>query len=147
MNVRRLIVFLAAFLVAGTALALEYRAVEAPVAVLYDTPSQKGKKLYIVHRYTPLEVIVRIDGWFKVRDAEGSLAWIEAAALTDKRTVVVTSNVAVIRKSPAVEAELLFEAEKWVALELLEPAQSGWAKVQHLDGALGYVKVTQVWGL
>ena len=146
MTVRRLIVFLAAFLVAGTALALEYRAVEAPVAVLYDTPSQKGKKLYIVHRYTPLEVIVRIDGWFKVRDAEGSLAWIEASALTDKRTVVVTSNVAVIRKSPAVEAELLFEAEKWVALELLEPAQSGWAKVQHRDGALGYVKVTQVWG-
>ena len=143
----RLMVLLAVSLAAGSALALEYRAVEAPAAVLFDTPSQKGKKLYIVRRLTPLEVIVRIEGWVKVRDAEGSLGWVEATALTDKRQVVVTASTAEIRKSPAAEAALVFEAEKWVALELLEPAQSGWAKVKHRDGASGYVKSTQVWGL
>ncbi len=149
MNKRHaLIVWLAGALVAAApALALEYRAVEVPAAILYDTPSQKGKRLYIVRRHTPLEVIVRIEGWLKVRDAEGALAWIEASALTDKRHVVVTANTAEIRKAPAMDAELLLSAEKWVALELLEPVQSGWAKVKHRDGASGYVKVTQVWGL
>lgn len=143
----RLIALLAGLLAAGSALALEFRSVEPAVAILYDTPSQKGKKLYIVHRFMPLEVIVRTEGWIKVRDAEGSLAWIESSALVDKRYVVVTAATAEIRKSPSAEAPLVMEAEKWVAFELLEPVQSGWAKVKHRDGSTGFVKATQVWGL
>ena len=146
-TLRRIALLAAMMLAAGSALALEYRTVEAPVAILYDTPSQKGKKLYIVRRYTPLEVIVRIDRWVKVRDAEGSLAWIETAALTDKKQLVVLAATAEVHKAPAAESPLVFAAEKWVALEPLEPAQSGWVKVKHRDGAVGYVKVTQVWGL
>lgn len=147
MKAWRPIALLAVLLAPFSALALEYRAVEAPAAVLYDTPSQKGQKLYIVRRYTPLEIIVRIEGWFKVRDAEGALAWIEASALTDKRQLVVLSARAEIRKAASAESPLVFEAEKWVALEPIEPAQAGWVKVKHRDGATGYVKVTQVWGL
>ena len=48
---------------AGTALALDFRSVEAPVAILYDSPSQKGKKLYLIRAQTPLEVVVRVEGW------------------------------------------------------------------------------------
>lgn len=144
---RRLILPLALAALALPALAFEFRSVVVPAAVLYDTPSQKGQKLHIVRQYTPLEVVVRIEGWVKVRDVEGGLSWIEAKALTDKRHLVVTASTAEVRKTPAPEAALVFEAEKWVALELLEPPQSGWARVRHRDGAEGYVKVIQVWGL
>ena len=143
----RLIALLGAALAAASALAVEYRSVEAPAAILYDVPSAKGKKLYIVRQYTPLEVVVRLEGMVKVRDAEGSLAWIEAKALSDKRQVVVTANGAEVRKEARADAPLAFEADKWVALELLEAAPAGWAKVRHRDGATGYVKATQVWGL
>jgi hypothetical protein len=34
-----------------------------------------------------------------------------------------------------------------VALELLEPASAGWAKVKHRDGGIGYIRANQVWGL
>lgn len=146
MNALRLLMLVAVFWMATPVSALEYRAVEVPAAILYDAPSAKGKKLYIVHRHTPLEVIVRLEGWVKVRDAEGSLAWIETKALTDKRQVVVTAGKAEIRKTPSAESPLVFEAEKWVALELLEPVQAGWVKVRHRDGAMGYVKAPQVWG-
>ncbi len=143
----RLIPALLAALVAAPVWALDYRSVEAPAAILYDTPSNKGKKLYIVRQTMPLEVVVRLEGWFKVRDAEGTLAWIESKAVSEKRHVVVTAPRAVIRKEAKDDAVVAFEADKWVALELVEAGPSGWVHVRHRDGASGFVKATQVWGL
>jgi SH3-like domain-containing protein len=132
---------------AGTALALDYRSVEVPVAILYDSPSQKGKKLYLIRSQTPVEVVVRVEGWFKVRDAEGTMAWIEARNVGERRTLVVTAPRAEIRQSEKPDAPVVGELDKWVVLDFLEPAAPGWAKVRHRDGTTGYVRSTQVWGL
>ena len=132
---------------AGTALALDYRSVEVPVAILYDSPSQKGKKLYLIRSQTPIEVVVRVEGWFKVRDAEGTMAWIEARNVGERRTLVVTAPRAEIRQSDKPDAPVVGEVDKWVVLDFLEPAAPGWAKVRHRDGTTGYVRSTQVWGL
>lgn len=132
---------------AGAALAIDYRSVSVPAAILYDAPSQAGKKLYLIKAQTPVEVVVRLEGWLKVRDAEGTLAWIEAKNLVDKRTLVVTAPRAEIRQADKAEAAVLAELDKWVAVEFIEPASPGWAKVRHRDGATGYIRATQVWGL
>ena len=58
---------------AAPSLAIEYRTVDTP-AVLYDAPSQKGSKLFVVRRGTPVEMVVNLEGWSKVRDADGGLA-------------------------------------------------------------------------
>ncbi len=42
---------------------------------------------------------------------------------------------------------MLLEAGPDVLLQLIEPAADGWVKVRHRDGAQGYVRVSQVWGL
>jgi SH3-like domain-containing protein len=132
---------------AGTALALDYRSVEVPVAILYDSPSQKGKKLYLIRAQTPVEVFMRLEGWAKVRDAEGTLAWIESKQLSERRTLMVTAPRAEIRQSDKPDAPVVGEVEKWVVVDFLEPAAPGWAKVRHRDGTTGYVRSTQVWGL
>ena len=118
-----------------------------PVALFYDVPSAQGKKLFMVKEGTPLEVLVQVEGWTKVRDAEGTIAWIDRNALAARRTLVVTAPMADVRQSASAESPLVFQAEKWVILELLEAAPMGWAKVKHRDGASGYVRITQVWGL
>ena len=87
---RRLNVALLAIAVALPAAAADYRSVDVPAAILYDAPSQKAKKLYLIRAQTPVEVVVRLEGWAKVRDAEGTLAWIEAAQLAERRTLIVT---------------------------------------------------------
>ncbi len=141
---------LIAFALAGSALsaqAIDYRSVAVPAAILFDAPSQAGKKLYLIKAQTPVEVVVRLEGWIKVRDAEGSLAWIEARNVTDKRTLVVTAAKAEIRQADKPEAAVVAELEKWVVVDFLEPASPGWAKVRHRDGAIGYIRSTQVWGL
>lgn len=147
MALSRLLPALCFAFLASTASALEFKSVSAPVAILYDSPSAKGKKLYLIRQFAPLEVVVSIDGWTKIRDAEGTLAWIDKKAISDKRTVVVIASKGEIRQSPDANAAMAFETEKWVALELQEPAAAGWALVRHRDGNSGYIRANQVWGL
>ncbi|MBN8441105.1 MAG: hypothetical protein J0M28_05295 [Thauera sp.] len=130
----------------GLAQAIEYRSVAAP-AILYDAPSEKGKRLFIVAPGTPVEVVVTLDKWIKVRDPGGSITWIERRALAAKRTVQVTAPRAAVRRQASESAPLAFEASKDVVLELTDAPTEGWAKVRHTDGAVGYVRVTEVWGL
>ncbi len=144
---RRLLATLMLIGAAPAALALDYRSVEVPAAILYDSPSQKGKKLYLIRAQTPVEVVVRLEGWVKVRDAEGTLAWVEARDLGERRTLIVTAPKAEIRQSDKPDAAVVAELDKWVVLELVEAAAPGWVKVRHRDGASGYVRNTQVWGL
>ena len=139
--------FSALMLGATSAFALDFKAIEVPAAVLYDSPSAKGKKLFLLKRFTPVEVIVTVEGFTKIREPEGAIGWVEKKALSDKRQTIVTAAKAQVRASAAADAAMVFEAEKGVALELVEPAKEGWAKVKHIDGAAGMVRVTQVWGL
>ena len=144
---RRAFVALSLISAAGAALAIDYRSVNVPAAILFDAPSLQGKKLYLIKAQTPVEVVVKLEGWFKVRDAEGTLAWVESRNLAENRTLVVTAPKAEIRQSDKAEAPVLAELDKWVAVEFIEPASPGWAKVRHRDGATGYIRSTQVWGL
>jgi len=141
--------FLTLLLVAGCtapALAIEYRRVDT-ATILYDAPSQRGNKLFVIKRGTPVELVVHLEGWAKVRDSEGSMAWIESKHLAMRHSVVVTAPRAQIRQSADDAASMVFEAEKNVALDYLEGVAGGWVKVRHRDGASGYVRADQIWGL
>jgi len=140
---RLLLLVAAGFSLAANA---EYRSVDA-ATVLYDAPSQRGSKLFVIKRETPVEVVVGIEGWSKVRDADGGLFWIEKKYLSDKRTVIVTVDRAEVRQKAEEGAPLVFEVEKNVALDYLEAAPGGWIKVRHRDGQSGFVRANQIWGL
>ena len=136
----------AAWFLVPSAYALEFRSVGEPAAILYDAPSLKAQKLYILSQGYPVEVVVKLEGWTKVRDDTGEFAWVENAHLSDRRTVMVKVAGAEIRQLASDNATVVFTAEKNVFLELLE-LTSGWAKVRHNDGATGFVKISQIWGL
>ena len=144
---RRVLALFALFGVMPVAHALDFRSIEVPAAILYDAPSQKGKKLYLIRGQTPVEVVVRIEGWLKVRDAEGTLAWIEARHLGERRTLIVTAPGAEIRPCDKTDAAAVAVLDKWVVVDFVEPASPGWARVRHRDGATGCVRNNQVWGL
>ncbi len=137
---------LAALAAAWPALALDYRTV-TEAAPVYDAPSAKSKPLFVVLAGTPVELVVSLEGWSKVRDSRGDLAWIEKKHLTDKRNVIVRIDRAQIRAAAEDKAALVFEAERDVVLELLEAVPGGWVKVKHRDGQSGFLKASQVWGL
>ena len=131
---------------AGAGAAADFRSVAENAAVLYDAPSAKAKKLYVVSHGYPVEVLVVVEGWSKVRDAAGELTWIESKQLSDKRTVMVRTPQAQVREAADDNAPVAFQAQQSVLLELLEVAGGSWLRVRHRDGQSGYIRVGQVWG-
>jgi len=126
--------------------AAEFRSVQENAAVLYDAPSRAATPMFVVQRHYPLEVIVNLEAWVKVRDHAGALTWIERKALGDKRMVLVTGPSAEARVRPEDGAPAAFVAAQYVALELVEIAPNGWLRVRHADGAIGFLRNAQVWG-
>jgi len=126
--------------------ASEYRSLGERAAILYDAPSLKADRLFVASRLYPFEVLVKLDQWTKVRDANGEVAWIENRSLGDRATVLVTVPLADVRAAPNAQAPLVFEAYKQVVLEVSEPAVEGWLKVRHRDGQQGFIRVAHVWG-
>ena len=133
-------------LAAAQAGASDFRSLAEP-AILYDAPSKQGKPMFVIQRYTPVEAVVNIDRWVKVREPAGSMLWLERRQLSDKRTVIVTAARADIRQKPDSAAPLAFEAVKDVVLELADKPADGWVKVKHRDGTVGFIRANQVWGL
>jgi hypothetical protein len=111
------------------ALAIDYRSVIVPaVAILYDSPSQSGKKLYLIKAQTPVEVVVKLDGWSKVRDAEGTLGldgnaqpWRTSYSGRD-----CSQRLRFARLSKPDAPLVVAELDKWVALEL---CRAGFARL------------------
>lgn len=132
-----------------SALAVDYVSV-ATAATLYDAPSVKAKPRYVIARDTPVEQVVVVGAWVKVRDSAGDLLWIEKSMLSPKRTVIVRGERVKVRQVADEQAALVFEAEHDVVLDVVEPVVqgvAGWAKLKHRSGQIGYAKAKEVWGL
>jgi SH3-like domain-containing protein len=128
--------------VAGAA---DFRSVGEQPAVLFDAPSSKAKKLFVLGSGYPVEVVVVVEGWSKVRDASGEMTWVESRLLASRRTVLVRMPLAQVRESANDAAPVVFQARQNVVLEYLD-LSDGWVRVRHRDGQSGYVRVAQVWG-
>jgi SH3 domain protein len=127
------------------AVAFDFVSVAEP-AIMYDANSLKAKKLFVATRYLPLEQVVVLDNWVKVRDNSGKLFWVEKRQLSSKRYVMVTVPMTIVRRSPDDNAEVVFKATQQLGLEWLGNTGSGWVKVRHADGSSGYLKSADVWG-
>ena len=129
----------------SSAYAVDFVSVASP-SILYDAPSLKAMKLFVATRYFPLERVVSLDNWVKVRDNSGKLYWIEKRALSIKHFVMVTLPMAAVRENPDANSVVIFQASQQVALEWLADSGNGWLKVRHIDGVTGYIKLSEVWG-
>jgi SH3-like domain-containing protein len=133
-------------LAAGAAHAIEFKSVGAAPAILYDAPSEKGRKVFIAPRGMPVEVVLTYGEWIKVRDATGDLSWVESKALTPKRHVIASIANVKMRAAADDAGAIVLTADKGVLFELAEPVASGWVRVRHRDGQSGYVKAAEIWG-
>jgi SH3-like domain-containing protein len=142
----RAVILVTLMVAAGAAAAADFRSV-TEAAVLYDAPAIRGKKLYVAPRGMPVEAVVTTEGWVRVRDKAGDLAWIERKFLTEKRTVIASAPGVAVREQANDNAKAVITVAQDVVLELVDPPASGWVRVKHRDGATGFVAISQVWGL
>jgi SH3-like domain-containing protein len=136
------------FTFATFSFAAEFRMAAEDAVVLYDAPSAQSQKILIVSQGYPLEVVVVLQGWLKVRDANGALSWVDVKNVSTKpRTVLVKVAVGQIRQSADDSAPVVFQAQQNVVMELTEVVAGGWLHVRHRDGVSGYIRAAQVWGV
>ena len=131
---------------AGVVHAVDYVSVSESNAILYDAPSLKAKKLFVVNRYMPFEQVVTLNNWVKVRDHSGRLYWVEKRVLSSKRYVFALQPLLDVRAEPDFGAARVFQVRQQVAMELLEATGTGWIKLRHKDGEVGYARSSEVWG-
>ncbi|MGJ8619198.1 MAG: SH3 domain-containing protein [Methylophilaceae bacterium] len=125
----------------------DFRSILPAKAITYDAPSAASKKLFIMNHGYPVEIIVNLGEWVKVRDQLSGLSWIEGKDLDTKRTVLVTDNTD-IKEAEGADSKLLATVEKDVVLELVSPnINNGWVKVKHQGGIVGYIQSSAIWGL
>ena len=141
-----LLAAVAATMLAPAVHAADFKSVGAAPAVMYDAPSERGRKVFVAPRGMPVEVILTYGEWVKVRDVSGDLSWLEAKALDTRRHVIVSTAGAKVRGAADDASPVVFTADRGVLLELAEPISSGWIKVRHRDGQGGFIRAADVWG-
>ena len=123
--------------------------VNADQAYLHEAPSSSTKKSFIVTKGYPLEVIVSLKEWKKVKDHEGLINWIKTSDLSSKRTVLNLKGDNPIYLEPSSASPILAKVNENVTLELLDAKKiDDWVKVYSKVGDIeGFIKATNLWGI
>ena len=97
----------------------------------------------------PLEVIVSLKEWKKVKDHEGLINWIKTSDLSSKRTVLNLKGDNPIYLEPSSASPILAKVNENVTLELLDAKKiDDWVKVYSKVGDIeGFIKATDLWGI
>lgn len=139
-----LLVAAALGLPATAAAAATYLEVAVAAAVLFDAPSDKANKRFIVTEATPLEILSNLPPWTKVRDIDGSVSWIRSGELRNAGHLLAVS-VATVHAQPSDTSPARFRVARGVLLERLGEPGGGWIEIRH-QGTTGFVRSEQVWG-
>jgi SH3-like domain-containing protein len=98
-----------------------------------------------VRRGLPVEILATFDIWRKIRDADGTIGWVNQQMLSGRRSVLVAAAVRDLRHDPDATSEVIAQLEPGVvaAVSKCDPA---WCEVK-AGGYKGWLKRDQVWGL
>jgi len=124
----------------------EFLSISTNSTIMYDAPSLKAEKLFIVNAYFPVQVLVKVEGWTKVKDSSDTIAWVENKFLTERRYIIVTAPLANIHQAADIHSPILFQIQKDVVIEWLDSNTADWVQVRLQNGQMGYIRSNQVWG-
>ena len=96
----------------------------------------------------PFKVLKKKGKWVKVRDFEKEEGWIHKSYLVNKPSMIVkikSKGKVNIRSGPGKEFKKVGEAYYGVVFESVK-RKSGWEKIRHESGLVGWVKRNLLWG-
>jgi SH3-like domain-containing protein len=100
-----------------------------------------------VRRRLPVEVIAEFDTWRQIRDPDGAEGWVHQTMLSGRRTAVIKTASAPLRREGSDTAESIATIEKGVIVSVQRcPASTDYCRVE-VSGIQGWLKRDQVWGV
>jgi SH3-like domain-containing protein len=93
----------------------------------------------------PLKILEKKKSWLKVRDFEGDTGWVYRKLTANRPHLIVKKELVNIRKTPSTRGRIIGKANYGVVFTTIKQ-QSGWAKVKHDSGLVGWIKRDLLWG-
>ncbi|WP_437683900.1 SH3 domain-containing protein [Sorangium sp. So ce131] len=124
----------------------EILSVNVPVANFRAGPSTSEPVEFTATRYYPVKVLEREDGWCKIKDFEGDLAWVAGRLLARVTTVVIKVSRGNVREAPTTSAEVAFQVQRGEVFKVLG-RKGRWLRVAALQGETGWVREDLAWGM
>jgi SH3 domain protein len=137
------------FMLIQPALSADFVSIKAKKAFLYEGPSLSTDKEFIITEGYPLQVMVRLKDWIKVKDHLGKISWIQSADTSKDRNVMTLNDNVNLFYKPSIESVHLAKIDKDITLKLLSPfPTNGWIQVMTFPQNIeGYIRAEDVWGL
>lgn len=109
-------------------------------------PGDTSRILFVYRtRGLPVQILAETREWRRVCDSDGSLSWVKATAVTERRTVMRKVNAPLpLRADPAPASRVVaYMAGRSIAE--LQGQHAGWRKVR-AGGRSGWLPASDVWG-
>ena len=131
---------------AATAKVLRYVSQSPDKSYLREGHTYAHKVLWVYrHRGYPFAVIGQFDTWRRVRTVDGTLGWMNASMLSDKRTVLVTGKGRVPITADAEGGKVVAFADPGAIADLRSCArESCRIKGEQVDG---WIAKDRIWGV
>ena len=144
-NIKAMLAITAVLLIfPGFVFAQERLSLTAGIANIRSGPGTEYDVLWQVEQYHPFIIIEKKGDWYKIKDFENDVAWLNKSLLGKIEGVITIKNKCNIRSKPGTKSQVLFTVEKGVPFKVLERKEN-WIKIEHADGDVGWIYKTLVW--
>lgn len=135
------------FFLCSPAIAAKYKmiSVAGSKVNLRSSPSSESSVLWEYGQGFPLRIIQTKGNWYKVVDFENDSGWIYKKLVDKTPHMIVKKKRVNIRSGPGSKYKLIGKANYGVVFKTLSQ-KPGWAKVQHENGLVGWIRRDLVWG-
>ena len=128
----------------------EMVSIKGPSVALRSGPGDKYNILWDLGDGFPLQVLKRKGNWLRVQDFENTVGWVRNDKISSTPHMIVKVNKGTkkhinVRASANDKSKIVAKACYGVVFETLEQ-RSGWVKVRHENGVVGWVSRQLLWG-
>jgi SH3-like domain-containing protein len=145
MMFRRLLVAVTLVLLTASVASARMVSVTGNKVNLRSGPGTNYAILWELGKGYPLRVIGSRGGWLKVVDFENDEGWVSNKLVSRSPYLIVKKNRINIRGGPGTRYRVVGQANYGVVFRTLEK-RSGWVKIRHENGMVGWVQRGLLWG-
>ena len=152
-NRKRLVGVLGAFfllLLSAAAARAEMLSIDGNDVNMRSGPGTRYRVMWELGNGFPLSVLKRSGQWYRVRDFEGTIGWVNRDVVKKTPHMIVKVHKKSrkrinVRSGPGTKYRIVAKAYYGVVFKTLQQ-KNGWVNVQHEKGVTGWVKRSLLWG-
>ncbi len=93
----------------------------------------------------PIEVLSQHEDWYRVRDIDGTLGWMQEHILNKKKHCIITETT-VIRSRDSSKAKVQAYVDRYVIARVIK-CKGEWCKINVVGKITGWIDKKYIWGV